>query len=229
MSSNIVHHKASRLFLILGGFFLANVFAAEFVGVKIFSLESSLGFQKFSFSFFGYEGLSMDLTAGVLLWPVVFIMTDVINEYYGRRGVRFLSFLAVGLIMYVFLMFYLGIRVIPADWWIGSKESDGVPDMQIAFSAIYGQGLWIIIGSLIAFLIGQVVDVTVFHRIKRFTGEKKIWLRATGSTVVSQFIDSYVVLLVAFYLGADWDLRLVLAIGTVNICSSQLDRSLPGT
>ena len=63
---------------------------------------------------------------------------------------------------------------------------------------------------------GQIIDVMVFHRIKKITGEKKVWLRATGSTLVSQFIDSYVVLIIAFYIGADWDLVLVLAIGTVN-------------
>jgi uncharacterized integral membrane protein (TIGR00697 family) len=88
--------------------------------------------------------------------------------------------------------------------------------MDLAFGRVFGQGLWIIIGSLVAFLVGQIVDVMVFHRIKKSTGEKKIWLRATGSTLVSQFIDSYIVLVVAFYVGADWDLVRVLAIGTVN-------------
>jgi uncharacterized integral membrane protein (TIGR00697 family) len=88
--------------------------------------------------------------------------------------------------------------------------------MDQAFNAIFGQGLWIIFGSLVAFLVGQLVDVKVFHYLRGFTGSSKIWLRATGSTVVSQFIDSFVVLLIAFYWGAGWDLSLVLAIGLVN-------------
>ena len=88
--------------------------------------------------------------------------------------------------------------------------------MNLAFRKIMGQGLWIIIGSTVAFLIGQVVDVIVFQRIRKVTGEKKIWLRATGSTLVSQFIDSYVVLLIAFWIGSDWELVRVLAIGTMN-------------
>ena len=88
--------------------------------------------------------------------------------------------------------------------------------MDLAFNKIFGQGLWIIVGSLIAFLIGQIVDVFTFHRIKKLTGEGKVWLRATGSTLVSQFIDSFVVLIVAFYIGSDWDLVRVLAIGGVN-------------
>jgi len=91
-----------------------------------------------------------------------------------------------------------------------------VSDMDIAYRKIFGQGLWIITGSMVAFLVGQIVDVTVFHKIKRVTGEDKIWLRATGSTLVSQFIDSFVVLIIAFYIGSDWDLGRVLAIGSMN-------------
>lgn len=208
--------KSVRLFFLLGSFFVANALLAEFVGVKIFSLEKTLGIAPFSLSFFGIENLSFNLTAGVLLWPVVFIMTDIINEYFGRKGVRFMSFTAAGLIAYAYLMVFLSINLIPADFWIMKDVAGGKLDMNEAFNSIFGQGLWIIVGSLVAFLIGQLVDVTVFHFLKRKTGEKSIWLRATGSTLVSQFIDSFVVLFIAFYIGAGWELNLVLAIGVVN-------------
>lgn len=208
--------KRSILFVILGSFFVANALMAEFIGVKIFSLEKTLGFNPVSLSFFGIENLSFQLTAGVVLWPVVFIMTDIINEYYGRKGVRFLSFTAAILIAYAYVMVFFSMELSPADFWITSNSARGVDDMDTAYNVIFGQGLWIIIGSLIAFLIGQLVDVVVFHFLKSKTGKSKIWLRATGSTLVSQFIDSFVVLLVAFYVGAGWDLNLVLAIGIVN-------------
>lgn len=225
---DILTHKANRLFILLGGFFIANALIAEFIGVKIFSLERTLGIAPFALEIFGMGPFSFNLTTGVLLWPVVFIMTDVINEYFGRKGVRWLSFLAVGLISYAFLMFFIGIRLTPADFWPTShlaavtdpvaRQSMGaqVGDYNAAFSLVFGQGLWIIIGSLVAFLIGQFVDVFVFHKIKRWTGEKGVWLRATGSTLISQFIDSFVVLFIAFYIGADWSIALVLAIGVVN-------------
>jgi len=208
--------KSTRLFYILGSFFVANAILAEFIGVKIFSLEKTLNMVPFSFSILGYRDLSFNLSAGVLLWPVVFIMTDIINEYFGRRGVRFLSFTAAGLILYSFLMVYLAMFLNPADFWIQRDTPDGSINMHLAFNTIYGQGMWIIAGSLTAFLIGQLVDVTVFHFFKEKTGKSKIWLRATGSTLVSQFIDSFVVLIIAFYFGAGWDIRLVLAIGIVN-------------
>jgi queuosine precursor transporter len=223
MIHNIIRDKSTRLFLVLGGFFLANALIAEFIGVKIFSLESSLGWEPINLKLFGGE-FSFNLTAGVLLWPVVFVMTDIINEYYGPKGVKFLSYMTAGLIGYAFILFFLAIRLTPAGWWPASKASAGVPDMQVAYQAVFGQGLWIIIGSLVAFLLGQVLDVLVFHRIKSLTGEKSIWLRATGSTLVSQLIDSFVVLGIAFYLGPTldpsngepWSLAMLLTIGTGN-------------
>jgi uncharacterized integral membrane protein (TIGR00697 family) len=165
----------------------------------------------------GEEGLTYTLTCGVLLWPLEFVMTDIVNEFYGPKAVRRISYIAVILICYAFLMFYLAIHV-PAnrEFWIGSRSADGVPDMQAAFSSIFGQGMWIIFGSLVAFLVSQLLDVWVFHRIKKVTGEKKVWLRATGSTLVSQFIDSFIVLFIAFRIGNGWSYQRVLAIGLVN-------------
>lgn len=208
--------RPTRLFLVLGGFFVCNALIAEFLGVKIFALEASLGLAPFDWELFGQSG-SLSFTAGVLLWPVVFVMTDIINEYYGQRGVRFLSWLTVGLIVYAFAFAYLAIALAPAEWWVGIQAERGVPDMQAAFAAIFGQGMWIIAGSVIAFLVGQLVDVTIFHHIRRLTGERWIWARATGSTLISQFIDSFVVLYIAFVLGPQqWPLELFLAVGTLN-------------
>ena len=221
--------KSTRLFLVLGGFFIANAIIAEFMGVKIFSLERTLGLEPANLTLFGQKGLNFSLSAGVLLWPVVFVMTDIINEYYGQRGVRFLSYLAVGLISYAFLMYYFAIGLPPADFWItahidssglseaGKEElSQQVGNFNTAYSLVFGQGLWIIIGSITAFLIGQIVDVTVFHKIKTLTGEGMVWLRATGSTLISQLVDTYVVLFIAFYIGAGWDLITVIALGVMG-------------
>lgn len=207
--------KRNVLFLVLGAFFIANALIAEFIGVKIFSLEQSLGFDPLQLRLFGGE-YSFNMTAGVLLWPVVFVMTDIINEYFGKHGVRLFSWIAAALIAYAFLMVYLAIQLVPAEFWKVRETTNGPLLMQTAYSQIFGQGLWIIIGSLVAFLFGQLIDVYVFHWVKTKTGEKALWLRATGSTLVSQLIDSFVVLFIAFYIGADWSLSLVLAIGIVN-------------
>lgn len=208
--------RAQKLFLVLSAVFVANAILAEFIGVKIFALEASLGMDPVQWSMFGQSG-TLNFTAGVLLWPVVFVMTDIINEYYGRRGVRFISWLAVGLILYGFLFAYLAIHLEPAGFWVGAGQSQGVPDMQAAFVATFGQGLWTIAGSVTAFLFAQLIDVAVFHRIRDWTGERWLGLRATGSTLVSQFFDSFIVLYIAFVLGPQqWPVSLFLAVGLVN-------------
>ncbi|MBP9186452.1 MAG: queuosine precursor transporter [Bacteroidia bacterium] len=208
-------HKRNILFLILGSFFIANAIIAEFVGVKIFSVEQTLGITPFKLNLLGDE-YSFNMTAGVLLWPMVFVMTDIINEYFGKKGVKLFSYIAAALIAYSFVAVYATIHTTPADFWITKETPQGSLNMQLAFSSIFGQGLWIIAGSLIAFLVGQVVDVYTFHFIKNKTGNKALWLRSTGSTLVSQFIDSFVVLIIAFYIGGNWPLKLVLAVGVVN-------------
>lgn len=212
----ILRDKSVRLFIILAGLFSTNALVAEFIGGKIFSLETTLGMNPVSFSLFGESGLAFNLTAGVLIWPVVFIMTDIINEYYGMRGVRFLSYLTAALIAFSFLAALGAIHLAPANWWVGVNAEKGVPDMQTAYSCIFGQGMWIVVASLTAFLIGQFLDVFIFHRIKKHTGEKMIWLRATGSTMISQFIDSLVVISIAFKIGAGWSWPKVLAIALVG-------------
>ena len=222
MGNNIFDNKVNRLFFFLGGIFITNALVAEFMGVKIFSLEQSLGFEPRNWTLFGVEGLGFNLSAGVLLWPVVFIMTDVINEYFGKRGVKILSYFTVGLILFAFLMIFFAISLSPNVWWqtesgmLGDDPRRHISDMDLAFRRIFGQGLWIIVGSLVAFLVSQFVDVVTFQKIKQATGGKKVWLRATGSTLVSQFIDSFVVLFIAFYIGADWDAVRVLALGLVG-------------
>ncbi len=218
MLNNILKDKPTKLFVAITAFFVANALIAECIGGKIFSLEKLFGAHPLSFTLLGQKGLAISLTCGVLLWPLEFIITDIVNEYYGPKVVRRISYIAVALISYAFLMFYMAMHVPGADFWYGTAVNDGVPDMGKAFNSVFGQGMWIILGSISAFLVSQIVDVTVFHRIKKATGDKKVWLRATGSTLVSQLVDSFIVLFIAFYLGKGWSIQLVLAICFVNYC-----------
>ena len=183
--SSQAYRKKNRLFIVLAAFFLTNALVAEFMGVKIFSLETWLGISPISIHLFGEKIEGLSFTCGVLLWPFVFIMTDIINEYFGRRGVRFLSWLGASMIAYSFLMLFAAIQTPDADWWVNSSVYGKELHMGKAYSAVFGQGLDIITGSLTAFLIGQLVDVTVFHWVKQKTGDKYLWLRSTGSTLVS--------------------------------------------
>ncbi len=219
----VISRRSSRLFIYLAGFFVANALVAELIGVKIFALEDTLGLPPWNFNLFGEVG-ALQFSAGVLLWPVVFVITDLLNEYYGERGVRLLSYFTVVLIGYAFIMIFLAIQLEPAEWWRAGAQGQGVPDYQSAFRVTFGQGLFIIVGSLTAFLVAQLTDVFVFHRIREKTGNDRLWLRATGSTLVSQLVDSFIVLYIAFKLGPSligsvtepWPWSRLLAVATVQ-------------
>ncbi|MHA7128319.1 queuosine precursor transporter [Algoriphagus namhaensis] len=217
--NSLSHKKRTNLFIILSSIFLTNAILAEIIGVKIFSGEKTLGFEPVNWTFFGEYILDFNLTAGAVIWPIVFITTDIINEYFGKKGVRKISFITAGLIAYVFLVISLVTVLVPADFWleVNATAPDGSSfDINYAFNTIFRQGLGIIIGSLTAFLLGQLIDVFVFQKLRAVTGPKMIWLRATGSTFVSQFIDSFVVLGIAFYVFGNWELSQVLAVGIIN-------------
>jgi queuosine precursor transporter len=212
----IIKDRPTRLFIILGGFFIANALIAEVIGVKLFSLESTMGMAPANLTLLGESGLGFTLSVGVLPWPIVFIMTDLVNEYYGVKGVRFLSLLTACLIAFAFFVFYFAIKTAPDAFWEGSQQKNGVPSMQAAFSQILGQGMNIIVASLTAFVIGQLTDATVFKSIKKITGEKNIWMRATFSTLVSQLIDTIVVSYMYLYFSLGFSFARVTAIATTG-------------
>ncbi|NOT76661.1 MAG: queuosine precursor transporter [Cyclobacteriaceae bacterium] len=208
--------KKNRLLIVLSGIFLTNALIAEMIGVKIFSGENTLGLAPANLDILGFT-MDFNLTAGAVIWPVVFITSDLINEYFGQPGVKRLSYLTAGLIAYSFIVIFLTMKLPPAGWWLDANNVDSAGNyfnMDFAFNKIFGQGQRIIIGSLSAFLIGQLADVYIFHKLRLMTGSKKLWLRATGSTLVSQLIDSFVVLFIAFY--GVFTTKQIIAIGITN-------------
>jgi queuosine precursor transporter len=196
-----LEQKKNRLFVILSGIFLTNAIMAEMIGVKIFSGEQTLGLTPAHLNILGFT-MDFNLTAGAVIWPVVFITSDLINEYFGKPGVKRISYLAAFFIAYSFIVIFMTIQLPPAQWWLEANNMDAEGNyfnMDFAFNKILGQGQRIIIGSLAAFLLSQFIDVFVFQKLRKLTGPKMLWLRATGSTLVSQFIDSFVVLYIAFF------------------------------
>ncbi|MGM9510225.1 queuosine precursor transporter [Larkinella sp. GY13] len=211
--------KKTNLYIFLCAVFLTNAIIAEIIGVKIFSAETLLGVPPAQLHLLGDFVLDFNLTAGVVIWPFVFITSDIINEYYGFKGVKKISYITAGFIAYSFFIIYFVTTLPPAQFWLDVNKTDAVGNpvnINNAFAMIFRQGLGIIIGSITAFMVGQLLDATVFQSLKRITGSRKIWLRATGSTLVSQLIDSFVVLTIAFYVFGNWPFKQVIAVAIVN-------------
>lgn len=203
--------KLLNIYVLLSSFFIGNAILAEFIGVKIFNLERALGFISS-----GSEG-KINLSIGVIIWPFVFITSDILNEYFGKKGVRRISFITAGIIAYASVIVAVGTSLAPADFWLKANNVDTYGnnfDINFAYTKIFRMGIGIIIGSIIAFLVSQLVDVYVFHYFKKITGHRFLWVRATGSTVISQLIDSYLILFIAFYLLGNWSIDRIFSVGT---------------
>ena len=191
--------RRDLVYAILGAFFLTNAIVAEMIGGKlIFVLPEAVTLY----------GSRPAATAGVFLWPFVFVITDLVNEYFGKKGVRRLSFLAVGVIAYVFLVLRMTMLV-PAAPFPGAVDD-------ASFNLVFGQSTWIIVGSITAFLVSQLLDVSVFHLLRRRSGPRMLWLRSTGSTVVSQVLDSVIVIWIGLALPLGWSLGQFVQVAVPN-------------
>ncbi|GAB4134855.1 MAG: queuosine precursor transporter [Bacteroidia bacterium] len=177
----MLNNPKTRLLLILSAIFISSAITAELISSKVFILPLVFG----SLDLGSYPAV-----VGILPWPVVFLTTDIINEFYGRKTVRFLSVLTCFMIAFAFVLVFLAMQfktILPSP-------------TDAEYAAVFGQSLWIIIGSIVAFLVSQLLDSTVFWWLKNKTGNRFIWLRSTGSTLISQLIDTFIVLYIGFVL-----------------------------
>lgn len=165
-----------KVYLYLCGVFLTALLIGDTIGSKLFTV--------------GIGPFHATLSAGAIWFPITFLLTDVINEFYGSKGARFVTFLGFWMAILAFLVIFAS-RKIPA--------ASFSPISQDVFDNVFGNANRIFVASLIAYLIGQLVDIAVFQAAKKLTQSKHIWLRSTGSTLISQLIDTLVVTYVAFY------------------------------
>ncbi|HTL81738.1 MAG TPA: queuosine precursor transporter [Bacteroidia bacterium] len=180
--------RKNKLLLVLTSIFITCAITAELVSSKLFIAHIHLG----SFDLGSYVSI-----VGIFPWPVVFLATDTINEFYGAKVLRTISILTACMIALCFIIVFIAMRPAafvpsppvptPAGW-----KPNVANDEQ--FNRVFGQSQWIIVGSICAFILGQLIDSFVFWFFRKRTGGKMIWLRSTGSTVVSQLVDTFVVL-----------------------------------
>lgn len=185
--NSVSFSKKQWLFVFLAGLFITNAVTAELISNKLIEIP-------LSFDLFGNQFGPFVTIVGILPWPVVFLLTDLLNEFYGYKVVRKLSWITAILIAYCFLIVGLSMDI-PAVEIPGSNLSDDA-----SFNKVFGQAQMVIVGSICAFLVSQILDASLFSWIKSKTGERFIWLRSTGSTLISQLIDSYIVLYIGFVL-----------------------------
>lgn len=187
----VLHRRRERVFLIMAGLFLGTLAMLNILGISRFIVLAShsgdSGWQLGQWLPEGVVGLTFAVAVGVLPYPMTFLCTDLISEFYGRRRANFVVW--VGLILNLWVIFILWVGgVLP-----GSEAPAFFEIRKLAFGAVTA--------SMIAYLAAQFVDVHLFHFWKRLTKGKHLWLRNNGSTIVSQAVDTVAVILITYQVG----------------------------
>jgi queuosine precursor transporter len=157
--------RKQYLYVWLGGLFVAALIVADLIGGRFFRVGS------------------VDLSVGMLAFPLTFVLTDVINEFYGTVGARRITYVGLGTAVFAFLVINVALALPPSP--------KGLPDE--VFRSVFGWSRRLYVASLAAYLVGQLSDITFFGLFRRLTRHRLLWLRATGSTLISQAIDTVVV------------------------------------
>lgn len=178
--------KKEIIFVTLCGIFITNAIVAELVSCK----EVNIGL--------------FPIIAGIVPWPFVFLLTDVMNEYFGKKVVHRLSWITAGMIGFCFFVVWLVVQL-PFSTTSYAEEKE--------FNKIFGGSLPVMIGSIAAFIVSQYIDVKAFWFMRKLTGNRFIWLRSTGSTIISQLVDSYLVLFIGFFIPGKKTLNQVMYLG----------------
>jgi uncharacterized integral membrane protein (TIGR00697 family) len=155
-----------KLFVCLAAVFVSCLLLGDVIGGK--TIPTPLG----------------PISVGIIPFPVTFLLTDVVNDFYGRRGARFLTLLGFAMAVLAWIMLQLG-NVLPAH--------ESTYFTQAEFSKIFGGSAQLFVASMVAYLLGQFLDIHVFQFWKALTQSKHLWLRATGSTLLSQIVDTVVI------------------------------------
>lgn len=171
-----------KLFLFLAGVFLTCLVVGDLIGGKLYQLDAG--------------GLSLTISVGMIPFPVVFLLTDLINEFYGQRAARWVT-----LVGFVMAWMTIGILALATavPWAPQTREPGWGGVVQPAFDNVFNSSTRILMASTAAYLIAQLIDIGIFHLLKRKTGGRYLWLRATGSTVVSQGIDTVTIQFLAWW------------------------------
>lgn len=219
-ASPILPNRRDSLYLFLALIVLSTALIAEVIGPKIFSFNKVVDGAAGNPGWLqGIIGIDLNLSAGVLQWPIVFVTTDLINHYFGRRGVLRISWLTFGFLILMFIALYAAAALPPADFWMeaNSKDDQGrFLDLNFALGKIFRQGAGIVIGSLVAFLLGQAVDASIYQWLRTRITAGGVGALATISTIFSQLVDSFLILFIAFYLLGNWSFTQVYSVGTTQ-------------
>jgi queuosine precursor transporter len=165
-----------KLYVFLCAVFVSALLVGDIIGGKLVEVE-----------LFNYPFV---ISVGMLAFPVTFVLTDVINEFYGKQAARFITFVAFFVALVAFLTIFVAALLPFAPF---TYNSDWTGITKTSFDNVFTGSQRILASSLVAFMFSQFIDIAVFHAIKKYTKDRFLFLRATGSTLASQLVDTFVI------------------------------------
>ena len=182
MTASLRLDRRTRLFIVLSGVFVVSLVLGDVIGVKL--VTAHLG------------RLPVTVSVGMIPFPLTFLLTDVLNEFYGAEAARFVTLVGLGLALFTYAVIAIAVAV-PISPLAQSPGWQGVTEA--SFRNVFAGSQRMLVASLVAYVVAQLVDIAVFHALKEWTGHRFLWLRSTGSTVVSQLVDTAAIQAVAWY------------------------------
>ncbi|TNE90953.1 MAG: VUT family protein [Deltaproteobacteria bacterium] len=186
------YSRYERLYLVLASVFVVSLVMTNVIGIKLFRAPFNPEFA---------------LTTGILTYPITFLVTDVVSEVYGKARANFMVVLGFFMSLVMLGIVQIALAVPPHPYWVpaGNPFYPTVDEYQHAFESVFALNGLLLFGSMLAYLVAQLIDVYLFHFWKKLTGGKHLWLRNNGSTSISQLVDTGIVNSILFFIGFGMD------------------------
>ena len=202
--------KAYSLFMVI---FITMIVLTNIIGVKLFEINS------------------VTLTTGIITYPLTFLITDIVCEVFGKKRASLMVVLGFFASILSLVFINLAVMLPGSEVWINNSLGyNSIKDMQNAYESVFTLPGFLISASMLAYLVAQLIDVRIFHYLKKVTNEKKLWLRNNLSTMFSQLIDTIIVNSIFLYFGLnlDWDIiiKIIIASYLFKIIIALLDTPL---
>lgn len=203
--------------------FVVMLVLTNIIGTKIFLLFGNI----LPNGIFGY---SIALTAGIITYPITFLVTDITSELFGKKKANLLVTVGFFCSLLSLVIISIVMKLVPSEIWLTGTPYNKIDQIIEAFNTIFTMPGILIFASMIAYLVAQLVDINIFHYIKKITNSKHLWLRNNLSTMVSQLIDTIIVntIFLGFGMGLDFQIvyKIIIANYLIKILFAVLDTPL---
>jgi hypothetical protein len=204
-----MNENSAKIYSFLMSVFVVMLVLTNIIGTKIFVLfEESLPN--------GFFGFPLALTAGIITYPITFLVTDITSEIFGRKKANLLVLCGFFCSLLSLLIITIVINLSPSEAWLSGSPYNSLDEMMKAFNAVFSLPGILISASMTAYLIAQLIDIRIFHLVKKITNNKYLWLRNNLSTMCSQLIDTIIVNSIFLGFGMGLETNLIIQIIICN-------------